>query len=253
MLRPLRGWAQRKAALLGLRLVRFALFADGAHEPDIVPRQEYLHAFRILAQSFLVLQTAVDLLPPLVLAVRPRLEQEGRREAKRGLLLAPVGAAGLQDGGGRGRFAREGEFLVREFRRARRPSGAVSWMDVDSLERLSLWCAAEILQGKLGTARPRVVRGSFCTQWAVVCGVGAQNAFDDLGLAVRAHTLLAHDRADTEGRRRGGQQGISLAIDRNQSKGNKGKRKETLTLSALLSEPRDFATASQRYFSLSKF
>ena len=193
MLRPPRGWARRKAALLGLRLARFALFADGAHEPDIVPRQKHLHAFQLLAQSFLFLQTAVDLLPPLVLAVRPRLEQEGRREAKRGLLLAPVGSAGLQDGGRRGRFAREGEFLVRVFRRARRPSGAVSRMDVDNLERLSMWCAAEILQGKLGTARPRVVRDSFCTQWAVVCGVGAQNAFDNLEPAGRAHTLLARN------------------------------------------------------------
>ena len=62
-----------------------------------------------------------------------------------------------------------------------------------------------------------------------MCGVGAQNAFDYLELAVRAHTLLAHDRANTEGRCRGGKQGISLAIDRNQSKENKGKRKETLT------------------------
>jgi hypothetical protein len=50
-----------------------------------------------------------------------------------------------------GRFAREGELLVREFRRARTPSGAMSRMDVDSLERLSLRSVAEILRGKLGS------------------------------------------------------------------------------------------------------
>ena len=33
-----RGWARRKAAQLSLRLVCFALFADGAHKPDIVHR-----------------------------------------------------------------------------------------------------------------------------------------------------------------------------------------------------------------------
>jgi hypothetical protein len=37
-----------------------------------------------------------------------------------------------------GRFAREGELPVREFRRARTPCGAVNRMDVDGLERLSL-------------------------------------------------------------------------------------------------------------------
>ena len=43
-----------------------------------------------------------------------------------------------------GRFAREGELPVRVFRRARTPCGAVSRMDVDGLERLSLRpsCAA---------------------------------------------------------------------------------------------------------------
>ena len=41
-------------------------------------------------------------------------------------------------------------------------------MDVDNLEKLSLWSAAEILQGKLGTALLRVVRSSLCTQW--LCG-----------------------------------------------------------------------------------
>ena len=101
--RLLRGWALRKAALLCLRLVCFALFADGAHEPNIVPRQEHLQAFQLLVQSFLFLQTAVDLLPPLILAVRPRFGQEGRGGAKRGLLLAPVSAAELQDGGEGGR------------------------------------------------------------------------------------------------------------------------------------------------------
>ena len=107
-----------------------------------------------------------------------------------------------------GRFVREGELLVRVFRRARTPSGAVSRMDVDSLSRLPPWCAAETLQGKLATARPRVVRGSFCTQWVAVCGVGVQNAFDDLETAGCAHTLLARDRGNTEGNAEAGSKEI---------------------------------------------
>ena len=49
-----------------------------------------------------------------MLAVRLRLEREGQHEAKRGLLLAQVGAGELQDEGGRravragGRAARQG-------------------------------------------------------------------------------------------------------------------------------------------------
>ena len=50
-----------------------------------------------------------------------------------------------------GRFAQDGELLVRVFRRARTPSGAMSRMDVDSLEKLSLRSAAGILRGKLGS------------------------------------------------------------------------------------------------------
>jgi hypothetical protein len=49
-----------------------------------------------------------------------------------------------------GRFAREGELLLSEFRRARTPSGVVRRMDVDSFERLSLRPPPEILRGKLG-------------------------------------------------------------------------------------------------------
>ena len=49
-----------------------------------------------------------------------------------------------------GRFAREGELLVREFERAWTSSGAVIQMDVDSLEKLSLRSAPKIPRGKLG-------------------------------------------------------------------------------------------------------
>ena len=82
---------------MGLRLARFALFADGAHELDIVPRQEHLQAFQLLVQRFLFLQAAPNLLPPPVLAVRLRLGLEGQRGAKHDLLLAPAGAAERQD------------------------------------------------------------------------------------------------------------------------------------------------------------
>ena len=141
---PLRRSARRKAALPGLRLARFALFADGAHEPDIVPYQKRLQAFQILVQRLLFLHAALDLLPLLVLAVYLRLEREGQRKETRGL-LAPVSAAELQDGGGRGAVRAGGELLVRQFRRPPTPSETVSRMDVDSLERLFLWSAAEIL------------------------------------------------------------------------------------------------------------
>ena len=55
-----------------------------------------------------------------------------------------------------GWLAREGELLVRVFRGAPTPSGAVSRMDVDSLERLSLWTAADIPRGKLGSVSCRL-------------------------------------------------------------------------------------------------
>ena len=98
---PLRRWARRKAALPGLRLARFVLFADGAHEPDIVPHQKRLQAFQLLVYRLLFLHAALDLLPLLVLAVHLRLEREGEHRETRGL-LAPVSAADLQDGGGGG-------------------------------------------------------------------------------------------------------------------------------------------------------
>ena len=73
-----------------------------------------------------------------MLAVRLQLGREGQREAKRGLLLAPMDAGSFMTKEDEGRLAREGELLVSKFRRARTPSGAVTRMDVDNLERLGL-------------------------------------------------------------------------------------------------------------------
>jgi hypothetical protein len=118
-------------------------------------------------------------LPPLVLAVRLRLGREGRRGAKRGLLLAPVAAAERQDGGGGG-AVRAGGRVAGQGVQARPDAERGCEPDGRGQPREAVSAASARDPAREAGECPRVVWGSFCTRWAVVCGVRAQRAFDNL-------------------------------------------------------------------------
>jgi hypothetical protein len=156
----LRGRARRKAALARLQLIRLAMLADRAHEPDIVPRQERLQVFQLHVQRLLFLQPPLGLFPPLVLVVRLGLGRQWRGGPKSSR-VAPVASAERQDGGGggaaraRGRVAGQRVQTGPDAERGGQPDGRGQSRETvpATCTRESAWEAGEIR---------RVVWGCFC-------------------------------------------------------------------------------------------
>ena len=155
-----RGWVRRKAALLSKQLIRFALFADGAHEPDIVSRQERCRLFSFLSSASC---------------------SSSRRSAPSLLSYAPS----VSDSDERGDAGRTAVRCLRRWRRGasgrRRRKGGRG-----SRGRATRSCRSGSSDRH---ARPDAERGCEpdgpgCSREAVsaavVCGVRAQRAFEDL-------------------------------------------------------------------------